>query len=562
MNTGPTARGRATAWDSVRAGARGGKGRALAVSAPAGFGKSALLDLLAARAAGDGFRVLRTSGRLLDRDVPHSGTRQLLETVSSGDDRVLAGTAALARPLLSGEPSPADAFALQHALFWCLSNLAADGQLAVVVDDCHWLETPHRLAGGLPRRATKRPASGHRGRWWPQTFDDDRIHRNIWSRSDARVRLGPLSGEQMVSAIATAAPALATGEVETIVSLSAGNPFLVAEMLRGSVEGIAGSSDADVTAVVHDYVCARIFELSPQARQLLLVAGVLGDGESWALARELAGLEPDAAASARAELTGIAVVEKDESQVRFRHALLWEGALSAFPPSFGRSRTARSAWPWPHSAGWLRRLPTCCAANRPVTLEWSRSSCSRPRSSVTGATRPPRSPFCDEHWPSHPIRSADRCRPRARRRSVDHRGGRRGGAPACAHGRGSRRGEAGRCRADSRARPAVLRESEGGRAPVGTRCPGTPAAERCRRGDPGRGQRDRPDGALAGSSGSQHRVPARCGRRVRPPRSGRDECLRPGRRLDGTATEQVSLLASVLDDVVESSVRRPPSSAC
>ena len=320
-----------TAWDSVRAGARGGEGRALAVSAPAGFGKSTLLDLLAARAAGDGFRVLRTSGRLLDRDVPHSGTRQLLETVSSGDDRVLAGTAALARPLLSGEPSRADAFALQHALFWCLSNLAADGQLAVVVDDCHWLDAPTAsLVGYLVERRRDLPvAIVVAGR--PQTFDDDRIHRNIWSRSDARVRLGPLSGEQIVSAIATAAPALATGEVETIVSLSAGNPFLVAEMLRGSVEGIAGSSDADVTAVVHDYVCARIFELSPQARQLLLVAGVLGDGESWALARELAGLEPDAAASARAELTGIAVVEKDESQVRFRHALLWEGALSAFP---------------------------------------------------------------------------------------------------------------------------------------------------------------------------------------------------------------------------------------
>lgn len=320
-----------TAWASVLAGARRGEGRALTVSAPAGFGKSTLLDLLATRADRGAFRVLRTSGRLLDRDVPHSGTRQLLETVTLGDPRVLGGAAALARPLLSGGSSSADAFAVQHALFWCLSNLAADGPLAVVVDDCQWLDPPTAsLVGYLVERRKDLPvAIAVAGR--PHAFDDDRVHRNVWSRSDVRIQLDPLSDEQIVSAIATVSPALAAAEVETIVSLSAGNPFLVAEMLRGSVDGIAPSRDADVTAVVRDYVRARISELSPGTRKLLLAAGVLGDGEPWALAGKIAGLDPHAAVSARAELTDSALIEKDENQIRFRHALLWESALSAFP---------------------------------------------------------------------------------------------------------------------------------------------------------------------------------------------------------------------------------------
>ncbi len=58
-----------------------GHGSVVALEAPAGQGKTALLRAVRVKAAGDGFRVLSATGAHLEQDFPFGIVRQLFEPV-------------------------------------------------------------------------------------------------------------------------------------------------------------------------------------------------------------------------------------------------------------------------------------------------------------------------------------------------------------------------------------------------------------------------------------------------------------------------------------------------
>jgi hypothetical protein len=73
---------------------------------------------------------------LLERDFPYGCVRQLLEpslTANADGESLFAGAAALSRPLFSVTGDGAsDGFALLHALYWLINNLAAKRPLALL----------------------------------------------------------------------------------------------------------------------------------------------------------------------------------------------------------------------------------------------------------------------------------------------------------------------------------------------------------------------------------------------------------------------------------------------
>ena len=93
------------AIDLVLMRARGGSGELLLVEGHAGIGKSALLEAAVTRARGDGMTVLRARASGLESDFQFGIALRLFEPLLAGaddeaHDRLLAGSAALAGPLL------------------------------------------------------------------------------------------------------------------------------------------------------------------------------------------------------------------------------------------------------------------------------------------------------------------------------------------------------------------------------------------------------------------------------------------------------------------------------
>src|SRR4051794_8556032 len=124
------------------AGARGGAGAPGGVEGEPGIGKTALLRHAIEHAGATGFDVLTARGGELERGLTFGIARQLLERRAHEGERLFAGAARLAAPLLGvGEGAgETDEPALVHALFWVSANLASDGPVLLAVDDAQWAD--------------------------------------------------------------------------------------------------------------------------------------------------------------------------------------------------------------------------------------------------------------------------------------------------------------------------------------------------------------------------------------------------------------------------------------
>ena len=126
--------------------AAGGSGVVM-VEAPAGLGKTALLDHGAKLATAAGCLVRRAAPGPLERHFPFGVVRALLEAPlreASIAERahLLDGAAAPAGELLLEGTAPGgdSAMLMAHSLLWLCSALAESRPLVLVVDDAQWAD--------------------------------------------------------------------------------------------------------------------------------------------------------------------------------------------------------------------------------------------------------------------------------------------------------------------------------------------------------------------------------------------------------------------------------------
>ena len=255
-----------------------------------------------------------------------------------------AASATLARLVPEIESRPAsdrlpagddERIALFHAVLERLEVTAQARPVIVVVEDLHWadessLDLLRFIAEGLVAQrllilATFRPDDLHRRhRLVPLLAELVRLPHVMrldlpaFTEAEVADQLDGIAGRRA-----------ATDVVKRVFARSDGNPFFVEEL--------AGhSSDAHLPATLQDVLTARLAELSPNGRAVVLAAAAIGRDVTEELLAEVSTLAGDALSEGlRDAIDRHVLVEADRGEpgLAFRHALIQEIAYVELLPS-------------------------------------------------------------------------------------------------------------------------------------------------------------------------------------------------------------------------------------
>lgn len=146
--------------------ARLAAGGSILLTGPAGIGKTALLDAVAAAASARGERVLRVFPAHADRDLPFAALADLLRQIPPATVAILPpGQRAAVEAVLgqrTGGPRPGREAELARRLAWLalLDRCAAAGPVLLVFDDIQWFDQPSANVVGYAHRRLARPGTG------------------------------------------------------------------------------------------------------------------------------------------------------------------------------------------------------------------------------------------------------------------------------------------------------------------------------------------------------------------------------------------------------------------
>ncbi len=340
-----------TALDETIAAASAGAGRVVLLEGAGGIGKTLLLAHAIQRAQASGVTVLRARGGELERQFPFGVALQLFEPYLSAASprerrRVLAGAAAHAEPLLSGEvvggESRAPDFSLLHGLHWLVANIAERRPLLLAVDDAHSADEAslHALLFIAQRiedlplvivaTARPRPAAG--------AGSGDALSALATHPLTRRFELGPLSEHAIATIVRRSLPDADGDFCAACARVTNGNPFFLRELLnelRAAGEPAVGAERVqEVEALgpltIAQAVDARIRRLSSGAPALAHAVAVLGDGVPLVHAATLARLEAVDAAVAADELAGADVL-RSAPELGFVHPIVRQAVYLGIP---------------------------------------------------------------------------------------------------------------------------------------------------------------------------------------------------------------------------------------
>lgn len=333
--------------EALEAGADG-LGGALVFEAPAGLGKTAILDAARDKAIAAGYRVLTARASELERDFGFGVARQLFEPVvraASGQrrERLLHGAAARAEALLGVEtamalppPSVDTEERSLHALYWLVANLADEAPMLISADDLHWADAASLrfLAFLLGRLAGLRGAVVLTSRPVEETAAPELLARvlghPIVTIAHPRA-LSPVATAQLVRLVFDDA---ADEFCAACHDATAGNPFFVRQLLGDlerhgyeptpkGAERVRGVAPRTVSRAA----LGRIAAIGAGAIELAFAVAVLGDGATLHDAAQLADLDIDTAGQRAAALVRASILRHHDG-LEFVHPIV-RAALTA-----------------------------------------------------------------------------------------------------------------------------------------------------------------------------------------------------------------------------------------
>ena len=331
------------AIDDLLAAGRAATGQLLLVEGHAGVGKSALLEKAVARARARGMGVMRARASELESDFQFGIALQLFEPLLTGADdetrdRLLAGSAALAGPLLerptrwTGDEAESRSYPVMHGLFWVLSNLAEAGPVLIAIDDAHWADRASlRLVLYLLQRLDEMAVSIVAARRLGEPGAPDDLLAQISTHVACRsVRPPPLSrhgARRMVAAAMTDADE-AFGDA--CWRMTEGNVFLL-EQLIAAVRDEGWQPTAQnaprigtlAPEAVLRAVAVRLMRLSDDAAGVARAVAVLGDDAQLRHVAALSDRPAERVAAAADALAASDILRSvDPGALRFAHPLL------------------------------------------------------------------------------------------------------------------------------------------------------------------------------------------------------------------------------------------------
>ena len=345
-----------------------GTGQLVVLEAPAGLGKSSLLEVCRGSAIERGFAVVIGRGSELERAFPFGVIVQLFEQrlVAASEEersRLTLGAAALSMPLFAagdggviGQARPPSqgqvSHAALHGLYWLCANLAAEAPLVVMVDDLHWADVPsQRFLSYLLRRLDGVPVLMALALRPHEANPDDELLQEIIRTPGARLlHPAPLS-DAAITALVSEGLAEAPTErfVRACGEVTLGNPMLLRELLVELAIRCVPTSDAGIADLrrvtpvnVARMVRQRVARLPRAAQALALAAAVLGEPANLRHAAALCRLETSEAADAADSLTRVEILRTGQP-LSFVHPIVRAAIHSEMPTAERATHHARAA---------------------------------------------------------------------------------------------------------------------------------------------------------------------------------------------------------------------------
>ncbi len=287
--------------------------------------------------------VLRARASELESDFAFGVALQLFEPLLAGADdetrdRVLAGSAALAGPLLErptswgGDEGDDRSYSVIHGLFWLLSNLAESGPVLVAIDDAHWTDrTSLRLVLYLLQRLDAVGVAIVMARRLGEPgAPDDLLGQIVAHEASHPVRPQALSREAARTFVTAALPAADETFADACWRMTEGNCFLLGELV-GAVEAggwepiarNAGRIGTLAPEAVLRAVAVRLMRLSDDAAGVARAVAILGDDAQLRHVAALTARDPArVAAAADALAAGEILRPASPGMLRFAHPLL------------------------------------------------------------------------------------------------------------------------------------------------------------------------------------------------------------------------------------------------
>jgi tetratricopeptide (TPR) repeat protein len=330
--------------DDVRA----ERGRTLLIEAPAGLGKSALIDHVRALARRD-FNLLSAAGSEVEQELGWGVARSLFEPwlrrLPDGERAdLLSGPAGSASLLLAangaaaGLPASDAGFAILHGLYWLTVRAAEAQPTLLVIDDAHWADEPSlRLLTYLLGRIRDQPIGVLVAARTGEPDAAGLLAHLAGERGVTVCEPAPLSEAAITALIQERLPSADATFCQRCHELTAGNPLGVREVLLAIANCEPAATDRDLETIAERAarslsrsVLRRLASLSPEARALADAMSVFEVGAELQWAAALVDLQPPAALEALDQLERVDIL-RGEHEFVFTHPLLRTTVYRSLP---------------------------------------------------------------------------------------------------------------------------------------------------------------------------------------------------------------------------------------